>query len=83
MKVKTKDVWQKLKRKPIKTEEHSLVVSVNTNGGPIKYQVTTTEPYAGWLPGKPDACSNLEFFFNESRTADWPGYLAFFVLCLL
>lgn len=47
LKVKTKDIWQKLLRKPIKTVEYGLVVSVNTNEGPIKYQVTTTKLNAG------------------------------------
>lgn len=32
---------------PIKMEEYSLVVSVNTNESLVKYQVTKTKPNAG------------------------------------
>lgn len=74
--VKTKDFWQPLKRNAIKTKENSLAVSVNTNEGLIKYQVTTTKLYAGWLPGQPNAWRNLEFFFKRGQNAGLAGYLS-------
>lgn len=46
----TKSLAASQPRKTIKSKENSRVVSVNTNVGLVKYQVTTTKLCAGLLP---------------------------------